>query len=565
MLQDLQKPIERRLTAFAAPPRTWVGSIELAIAVGVAYFLAARLSLALITKPDGVAVFWPAAGVASGVLIALGPGALVPVAAGAIGATCVAHLLAGDPFIWAAIGFGLCNAGEAVLVAWLIQRYFGSAFSLGRLRCVLGLVAAAMVGPAISGIGGTLIFVWLHGSTAPVLTTWYHWFTADSLGIVTVAPLLIGLASAARDPPPRSEVVDGVVALVVLTLFSGVIIFLPRQSWAIVVPIVLVFPFLLWLAARCRPAFTAAAAFIIAFTIVWATTFGIGIFGDENFPMAERILTAQAGILAVSLCAFVLAALFSERRENEAHLARSNMMLQREQNNKLMNLEAMAASISHEVNQPLAAIAVNGSAALRFLGHSPPNLEEVRSALDRIVADSHRASEVFDNIRALFGSADQRHEPINVNEIVLGSLRALSGELDDRGVATRTELTSELPLVMGHRGQLQEVLLNLGRNAIEAMDAVKDGNRVLGVKTERDERDAIIVAVRDTGPGIDPDKLNGIFDPFVTTKPHGMGLGLAICRMIIERHSGDLTASSDGKRGAMFQLTLPIKSATTSL
>jgi C4-dicarboxylate-specific signal transduction histidine kinase len=296
-----------------------------------------------------------------------------------------------------------------------------------------------------------------------------------------------------------------------------------------------------------------------------ATTFGIGIFDDQHFPIGERILTAQAGILAVSLCAFVLAALFFERRENEAHLARSNMMLQREQNNKLMNLEAMAASISHEVNQPLAAIVVNGSAALRFLGHSPPNLEEVRSALDRIVADSHRASEVFDNLRVLFGSADQGHEPIDVNQIVLGSLRALSGELNDRGVTTRTELTSELPLIMGHGGQLQEVLLNLGRNAIEAMDTVKDGNRVLGVKTERNERDAIIVAVRDTGPGIDPEKLNGIFEPFVTTKPHGMGLGLAICRMIIERHSGHLTASSNGERGALLQFTLPIKSATTSL
>ena len=172
---------------------------------------------------------------------------------------------------------------------------------------------------------------------------------------------MIGLASAARDPPPRSEVIDGVVALAALALFSGVIIFLPRQSWAIVVPVVLVFPFLLWLAARCRPAFTAAAAFIIAFTIVWATTFGIGIFGDQHFPIGERILTAQAGILAVSLCAFVLAALFSERRENEARLARSNMMLQRERDNKLMNLEAMAASISHEVRQPLTAIATNGS------------------------------------------------------------------------------------------------------------------------------------------------------------------------------------------------------------
>jgi signal transduction histidine kinase len=113
---------------------------------------------------------------------------------------------------------------------------------------------------------------------------------------------------------------------------------------------------------------------------------------------------------------------------------------------------------------------------------------------------------------------------------------------------------------MGHKGQIQEVLFNLARNAIEAMDAVKDGSRVLEVTTERHGRDAIIVAVRDTGPGINPAKLDGIFDPFVTTKPHGMGLGLAICRMIIDRHNGKLTASSDGKRGAVFQLVVPIDS-----
>jgi signal transduction histidine kinase len=558
MLQHLRKPGEHQLSALAKPTWRWVGSVGLAIAVGIAYYWAARLSLALLTIPDGVAVFWPAAGVASGVLIALGPGARLPVAAGAIGATVVAHLLAGDPFIWAAIGFGLSNAGEAVLVAMLIERYFGSAFSLGRFHCVLGLVTAAMVGAAISGIGGTFCFVWFQGSTAPFLTTWYHWFTADALGIVTVAPLVIGLASAARDPPPRGEIIEGVAALAALTLASGLVIFLPRESWATIVPIALVFPFLLWLAARCGPTFTAAATFIVAFTIVWATTFGIGIFGDAKFPIAERILTAQAGILAVSLCALTLVALFAERRESEVHLTGSNLMLQREKNNRLMNLEAMVASIAHEVRQPLAAIATNGSAALRFLKHLPPDLEEVRSALERIVSDSRRASGVFDNIRALFGSADQRQEPIDVNAMVSEVLRALRGELDENGVTIRTELASELPIVMGHGGQLQEVLFNLARNAIAAMDAVIDGVRELGVKTERHGRDAIIVAMRDTGTGIDPEKLGIIFDPFVTTKPHGMGLGLAICRMIIERHNGQITASSDGKSGASFQLVLPI-------
>jgi len=153
MLQDLRRPVEHQLFIRAEPTWRWVSSVGLAIAAGITYYWAARLSLVLLTKPDGVAVFWPAAGLAAGVLIVLGPSARLPVAAGAIGATIVARLLAGDPFIWTAVGFGLCNATEAVLVAWLIERRFGSAFSLGRLSCVLGLVAAAIVGSAISGIG----------------------------------------------------------------------------------------------------------------------------------------------------------------------------------------------------------------------------------------------------------------------------------------------------------------------------------------------------------------------------------------------------------------------------
>jgi signal transduction histidine kinase len=168
-------------------------------------------------------------------------------------------------------------------------------------------------------------------------------------------------------------------------------------------------------------------------------------------------------------------------------------------------------------------------------------------------------------LRALFGSINQGQEPVDVNEMILGALRSLRGELDVHGVTTRIELTSELPPVMGHSGQLQEVILNLLRNGIEAMDTVKGGNRVLRVQTAHNGRDAIAVAVEDTGPGIDPKKLDGIFDAFVTTKPQGMGLGLAICRMIIERHGGQLTASSNGNcGGALFQFVLPIKLAAGS-
>ena len=267
------------------PMRQWVGAIGLAAVVGVAYFLAARLSLALLV--DGVAVFWPAAGVSAGVLIALGPRARRSVAVGTMAATIVANLL-GDRNLASTVVFALSNAGEAVLTAWLIERYFGRGFNLGRLSHVLGLVAAAIIGTAVSGIGGIVGFKVFQGSTVPIWPTWQHWISSDGLGIITVAPLVIGLVAIARDPPSRSELIEGVAAVAALTLMSGFVISLPADLLATVVPVALLFPPLLWLAARCRPVFAAAAVFIVSLTIVWATTFGIGQFGNQDSPIAER-------------------------------------------------------------------------------------------------------------------------------------------------------------------------------------------------------------------------------------------------------------------------------------
>jgi signal transduction histidine kinase len=538
--------------------RRWVRGIGLAAAVASAYFLAAQLSLGLLLQPDGVAVFWPAAGISSGVLIALGPRARWPVAAGAIAATVAANLM-GDRDIWAATAFALCNAAEALITAGLIQHYFGAVFSLDRLRQVLGLLAAAVVGTVVSGIGGAVAYKLFHSPTVSMLTTWRHWFASDVVGIVAVAPLVIGLAAAVREPPRRSEFIQGTVALLALVAMTGIIVSLPQEPWKTVVPGALLFPMLLWLAVRCRPVFAAAGASAVSFTIVWTTIFGIGHFGDSGLPIDDRILQAQAIILVVTLGAFALAALFSERRESEAHLARSNMLLERERDNKLLNAAAITAAIAHEVRQPLGAIALNGGAALEFLSKAPPDLEEIRAILNDMISAGLRVSEVLQGIRALFGRVDQGRQPINVNEIVLAVLHLLRGELKARGVETRSHVTSELPLVDGHRSQLQEVIFNLVQNALEAMDSTTNRSRVLRVKTELRGRDAIVVAVEDSGPGIDPKQLDSIFDPFVTTKAHGMGLGLPICRMIVERHGGLLSALSDGENGALFQFTLPIR------
>ncbi len=248
----------------------------------------------------------------------------------------------------------------------------------------------------------------------------------------------------------------------------------------------------------------------------------------------------------------------TDNRRTELALREAITKLERERENKLMNVEAIMASIAHEVRQPLAVLATNGSAALRFLKKTPPDYDEVGAALNRIIGDSHRVSEAFDSIRALFRKADQAREQIDASELALETLQLLGGELRDHGVSTHTELASELPVVEGHRGQLQQVIINLVHNAIEAMDTTKDRSRVLRVRTGVHGGDAIIVAVEDSGPGIDSKRLEGIFDAFVTTKSDGMGLGLAICCRIIENHGGKISALSDGKNGAQFQIILPI-------
>jgi PAS domain S-box-containing protein len=250
----------------------------------------------------------------------------------------------------------------------------------------------------------------------------------------------------------------------------------------------------------------------------------------------------------------------TNQRKAELALKETIIKLERERENKLLNMQAITAAIAHEVRQPLAALVTNANAALRFLGKVPADYDEVRAALNRMISEGHRTSDVFDSIRALFKKTDQGRQAIDLNEIILGVLQSLREELKSRDVEVRPELMSDLPLVTGHKTQLREVIFNLIDNALDAMKTTANRNRVLRVETTLRGPDAIVVAVEDNGPGLEREQLEGIFDAFVTTKSDGIGLGLAICRMIVENHGGQLSASSDGKSGAMFQCVLPIKS-----
>src|SRR5262245_3788287 len=323
--QGLREQIERRMFTERAWEKSWGHAIGLSVVTAVAYFLAARTGLALL-KPEGVAVLWPALGLAVGVLIALGSDVRAAVGTGICVGIIAARLWAGAN-VWLAIALGLCNAGGALLTARLIERWFGPAFKLENVSSVLGFLGATAVGTLAAAVSGTGVIA-INEPTTDILIAWRAWFTSAALGIVTVAPLPIGLASALRRSPPRREQVEGATALMTLGATGAFVISLPPGPWATAVPVAVVLPMLLWIAVRCRPVFAAAAAFIVALVVVCSTALGLGHFADASVPVLDRTLAAQTIVLAGALCLLILSALFAERREYEMILEDSNRRLQ---------------------------------------------------------------------------------------------------------------------------------------------------------------------------------------------------------------------------------------------
>ena len=236
-------------------------------------------------------------------------------------------------------------------------------------------------------------------------------------------------------------------------------------------------------------------------------------------------------------------------REAQAELAHVN---------RVTTMGLLAASIAHEITQPVAATVTNADAALRWLGGQRPDLEEARQALAHIIEDGKRAGEIIDRIRGLIKRAPSRNDRLDINETILEVIALTRSEMQRNGVSLRTRFANGLPLVQGDRIQLQQVILNLIVNAVEAMSDARDAARDLLISTGKDPSNAVLVDVRDSGSGLDPKGLNRVFDAFYTTKPSGIGMGLPICRSIIEAHGGRIWATANLPQGADFKFTLPV-------
>jgi C4-dicarboxylate-specific signal transduction histidine kinase len=245
----------------------------------------------------------------------------------------------------------------------------------------------------------------------------------------------------------------------------------------------------------------------------------------------------------------------AEARESERRYREVQMELTHA--NRVATMGQLTASIAHEVNQPIAAAVTNAQSALRWLDRQPPDLEEAQQALTCIVRDGARAGDVIGRIRELVKKAPLRKDGCEINGAIREVIELTRGEAVKQGVSVRTELSGGLPLIPGDRVQLQQVVLNLIVNAVEAMSGTSEGKRELLISTGKANTEDVVVAVRDSGPGLAPASLDRLFDAFYSTKSSGLGLGLSICRSIIEAHGGRLWASANAPRGALFQFTLP--------
>jgi signal transduction histidine kinase len=265
----------------------------------------------------------------------------------------------------------------------------------------------------------------------------------------------------------------------------------------------------------------------------------------------------EIGQLATAFNA-MLAELAAAREREVADQAR-NAAMQAELARvaRLTTMGEMAASIAHEINQPLAAIVNNANAGLRWLNNRPPNTEEVRAALRRIVSDGERGGSIIESIRAMLKKGVGERTQLNLNELICDVMRLTQGQFQRHGVSIRSELADDLPSVLADRIQLQQVILNLFMNAAEAMVSISDRERLVRVRSEKHDGDGALIAVEDSGPGVEPEDAKRIFEAFFTTKAEGMGMGLSICRSIVESHGGRITAAKAVPQGTVFQVTLP--------
>ena len=279
-------------------------------------------------------------------------------------------------------------------------------------------------------------------------------------------------------------------------------------------------------------------------TVLNSSRFTVGFYTSRGFSVVTSTV--------------VLAALLANMILLQRKLSLSVGLLQRERHSKLMSIEAALAAVSHEVRQPLGAISLNSESGLVLAKQSPPNLSEIEQILHDIHQDSQSVSRILSSVRSLFKETDQSPQSVNFNDVALTSVQIFKSHMISRGITLDLNLASDLPVIQGHSGQLIELAMNLLQNAIDAMDDGSDRVKMIRITTKQSGSRSIKVFVEDTGAGIAPTEVGRIFEAFASTKGQGRGLGLPLCRLIVDRHGGHISVASELGKGARFEIVLPV-------
>ena len=455
------------------------------------------------------------------------------------------------------------NVVEAVLAALVVRHVIGARPRFDSLRKMAAFILlVGIMTNAIACASAVSLFL-LTGWAVDFWLAWHQRVLAGTFPLITIPPLILlartGQLVRSQRTPLRSYAELGLLTTGLLAVGVPVLGWDPQGLGNLPGLLLAPLPLLLWAAVRLGTGGLSLSLLVVAGIALANGYFGRGPFQTQS--SAGNVLSLQIFLLAISIPLMLLAALVEERGRTEQSLRATERELARV--SRQTTVGAMAASIAHEINQPLSALVTNGSIGLRLLANADSDLDEVREVLKRMIDDGFRASNIISSIRAMFGKERREKSLVSTRDLVSEVLALVRGELESHQVSLQLELHQDLPPVMGDRLQLQQVLLNLIMNAVEAMSSVESRERSLLVKSELHGAGDLLITVEDSGPGIDPNDMNRIFDALFTTKSHGMGLGLSICQSIIASHGGRLWASARVPHGAVFYIQLPSGTAVS--
>ena len=528
---------------------------RIVVVVFAAYYLGARVGLALTFQPLPISVFWPCNAMLFAAMLLLPTNLWWLVAAAALPAHLLSELMGGIPLSMVLCWY-LSNVTEALIGAACVRVLCAASDPFHSARGVSAFLAAVVASTALSSFLDSA-FVQLNGwGHEGFWEVWRSRLLSNATADLIVVPVVVTWGAMRWSRAARGGRMDeaailysGLAALAVLLFNTDIARGAPAAQVCLPVP------FLLWAALRFGPAGTTSAIAVMVVATIFGTVNGLGPFASSTPQETAREM--QLFLSAVAVPMLLLAAVLDERARVE--LDAREQRLQLTHLSRVAMLGELSGGIAHELNQPLTAILSNAQAAQHLVGNKSADPEILLEILRDIIAADQRAGEVIRRLRTLFKRGEPQFQPLDPNELVHEVLGIVHGDLVTRSVEVVPELAAALPRVQGDRVELEQVMLNLVMNACDAMAGLPPEQRRLTVRTRAvDAEDgAVQVSFSDRGPGFTPEQYARLFEPFYTTKPRGLGLGLSISRAIIRAHHGRLWGSSTPGKGASFHMVLP--------